>query len=83
MLGSADKDSAAPGSVQERDAYDVPEVAVRLGVHESYVWKLIARGELDSFPLGRRRKVAAQDLKAFIDRLREEARRAREAAVAS
>lgn len=83
MLGSGDKNSATLGSTNERDAYDVPEVAQRLGVGENYVWVLIRNGALESFKLGRLRKVAAEDLRAFIDRLREEERQARAQAAAS
>lgn len=72
MHDSTARDSVKLGSV-ERDAYDVPEVAERLGVGEHYVWvKLIRTGELPSFKLGRLRKVAAEDLAALISRLREE-----------
>lgn len=71
MHGSGEKDSVTHGSTQ-RDAYDVPEVAARLGVGEAYVWTLISRNDLHSFKLGRLRKVAAVDLEAFINKLRDE-----------
>lgn len=77
MHGSTDKESAAHGSAWERDAYDVPDVAFKIGVDESYVWKLVASGELPSFKLGRLRKIAKQDLADFIDRLRDEERKLR------
>lgn len=83
MLGSADRNSGKLGSVPERAAHPVPEVAALLGgVGERYVWKLIATGELPSFKSGRLRLVARQDLDAYIDKLREEEQRLR-AAVAS
>lgn len=84
MLGSADKNSDTLGSIPQRDAYPVPEVAVLLGgVGERYVWKLIGTGELRSFKSGRLRLVARADLMAYIDELRQDELRAREAAVAS
>jgi excisionase family DNA binding protein len=84
MLGSTDKNSAAHASIPQRDAYQVPEVAVLLGgVGERYVWKLIGTGELASFKTGRLRMVARKDLDAFIDKLREDELQAREAAAAS
>lgn len=82
MHGSAENISAAPGSTpQERDAYQPAEVAQRLGgISVRWVWTLMGTGELPSFKLGRYRMVAAADLAAFIDKLREEERQAREAA---
>lgn len=49
------------------------------GVGERYVWSLIATGELESFKSGRLRLVARKDLDSYIDKLRDEARRVREA----
>lgn len=84
MLGSTDKNSGTLGSIPNRDAYPVPEVAVLLGgVGERFVWKLIATGELRSFKSGRLRLVARRDLDAFIDRLREDELQARAAAAAN
>jgi excisionase family DNA binding protein len=71
--------------VPRRDAYQPAEVAELLGgVSERYVWKLISTGELRSFKSGARiRLVAKEDLKAYIDALREDELKAREAAAAS
>lgn len=69
------------GSIPERVAYEVPEVARLLGgVTVRYVWTLISTGELQSFKLGRRRMVAKTDIDAFIAKLREDDQRARAAA---
>ena len=82
MHGSAEKSSDELGSdIPERDAYQPDEVARRLGgISVRWVWTLMTTGELPSFKLGRYRMVAAEDLKAVIDKLREEDRQAREAA---
>lgn len=68
--------------VPRRDAYQPAEVAKLLGnVSERYVWKLISTGELRSFKSGVRiRLVAHEDLMAYIDALREDELKAREAA---
>ena len=84
MLGSADKNSGTLGSVPERAAHPVPEVAELLGgVGERYVWKLIASGELTSFKSGRLRMVARKDIEAYIDRLREDELKLRAAVAAN
>lgn len=69
------------GSIPRREAYPVPEIAVLLGdVSVRYVWKIVDTGELPSFKSGGRRLVAAADLKAYIEGLRDDDQRAREAA---
>lgn len=76
---------AAPinGSVTQRAAYQVPEVAILLGgVTERYVWRLISSGELQSFKVGRLRMVSREQIDTFISALEEDERKARAAAVA-
>ncbi len=71
------------GSVTQRAAYQVPEVAVLLGgVTERYVWRLISTGELKSFKVGRLRMVSREQIDQFIAGLEEDERKARAAAVA-
>jgi excisionase family DNA binding protein len=78
MLGSANEISPEVGSVPQRRAYEVPEVARLLaGVSERYVWQLIATGALGSMKMGRRRVVPEEDLDAYVERLREEERQLR------
>jgi excisionase family DNA binding protein len=84
MLGSADKDSSKLGSIPQRYAYSVPEVATLLGgVCERYVWKLISRGALRSFKSGRLRLIAQRDLDDYINALRDDEQRVRDATAAS
>lgn len=84
MHGTEHSDGPADGGIPRRAAYPVPEVAVLLGgVTERYVWTLLSRNELTSVKIGGRRLVPAEDLEAFIARLREEERQARAAASAA
>jgi excisionase family DNA binding protein len=84
MHGTEHSDSAADGTIPRRAAYPVPEVAVLLGgVTERYVWTLLSRNELTSVKVGGRRLVPADDLDAFIEKLREQERQARAAASAA
>jgi excisionase family DNA binding protein len=77
-MGTARSTTPVSGGVPSRRAYDVPEVAVLLaGVSERYVWSLIARKELGSIKIGARRVVPAEDLEAFIERLRADEAQAR------
>ena len=84
MRESAVNASPMDGSgIPRREAYEVPEVAVLLGVSERYVWTLVSIGDLRSFKTGRLRKIASKDLDAFIDRLREDEQQVRRATAAS
>jgi excisionase family DNA binding protein len=58
-------------AVPERIALGVKEVAEALGTSRDTVERLIARRELNSFVIGRRRFVSAEALGAFV-REREE-----------
>ena len=51
-------------------AYSVPEAAKAIGVSKNTVWTLLRVGELRSFKLGARTLIAAQDLRALVERLR-------------
>jgi excisionase family DNA binding protein len=50
------------------DALDVPAAAIRLGVSETGVWRLIRTGELDSLKVGSRRVVPSSAIDAFLQR---------------
>jgi excisionase family DNA binding protein len=49
-----------------RLALNVPQAAWLLGVSPNFVWSLIAKGELGSFTLGRKRMVARSEIERFI-----------------
>jgi excisionase family DNA binding protein len=56
---------------------DIPTVAVRLGnVHPKEVRRLIARGELFSVKLGRRRLIPSVEVDRYINALVDAARQA-------
>lgn len=46
----------------------VDESARLIGVARSMMYELLARGDLQSFKIGRRRLILIKDLEAFIDR---------------
>jgi len=48
---------------------DVPEAAARIGLSESKTKRLIAAGEIASISMGRRRKVPAAAIDAYLRRL--------------
>jgi excisionase family DNA binding protein len=48
---------------------DVPSAAVRLSVTPKEVWRLIARGELFSVKLGRRRLIPSYEVDRYITAL--------------
>lgn len=47
-------------------AYRVPEVAEKLRVSESKIWKMIASGEIEARKIGSATVVRAEDLKAYL-----------------
>jgi excisionase family DNA binding protein len=49
-----------------RMAITVPEAAYLLHCSPNTVWNLIAKGELQSFALGRKRLLAREDVESFI-----------------
>lgn len=46
----------------------VDESARLIGVARSMMYEILARGDLQSFKIGRRRLILVKDLEAFIDR---------------
>ncbi len=52
---------------------DVKEVAELLGCGRSHIYGYVMRGELKSFKLGRRRKIAIESVLDFIQKQRAEA----------
>lgn len=52
--------------------YRIDEVATQLQLGRATTYRLIARGLLPSVKIGRSRRVAEEDLRAFIELLRAE-----------
>lgn len=59
-----------PAKVPGRLAYSVEEAAELLGIGRTFMFQLIATGEIDSFKIGKRRKIARDAIDAYIERLR-------------
>lgn len=59
---------SAPG----RLLYSVEEAADLLGIGRTFMFQLVATGEIDSFKIGKRRKIPRDALDAYIERLRSE-----------
>lgn len=51
----------------------VEESAERLGISRTYVYELLARGDVESVKIGRARRVPAEALDDYVDRLRAQA----------
>lgn len=61
-------------TTEQRRLLSIKDAARCLGVGERQVWALLARGEMASVKIGRRRLIDARDLDAFIERCKEAAR---------
>ena len=59
-------------SVSGRLLYSVEEAADLLGIGRTFMFHLLATGEIDSFKIGKRRKVPRDALDGYIERLRSE-----------
>lgn len=59
-------------TTSEQLLYSPDEAAPLLGVGRSQMFELIARGEIESFKIGRLRKIPREALTAYIERLRAE-----------
>ena len=57
----------------QRVLVDVNEACGLLGVRRTFLFGLLARGEIRSVKVGRLRKIARADLDAYVERLRTEA----------
>jgi excisionase family DNA binding protein len=58
--------------MEEKRLLTVDEAAQRLGIGRSHAYVYVLRGELESVKLGRSRRVPAQALEDFIEKLRAE-----------
>jgi excisionase family DNA binding protein len=54
----------------DRLAYSVEEAADLLGIGRTYMFRLVSSGQIESFKIGRRRKVSLDALNAFLAGLR-------------
>jgi excisionase family DNA binding protein len=54
----------------ERLLYSVPEGAALIGTGKSKMWELVARGEIESVKVDGLRKIPADALTAYVERLR-------------
>jgi excisionase family DNA binding protein len=59
-------------SAPRRLLYSVEEAADLLGIGRTFMFHLLATGEIDSFKIGKRRKVPRDALDGYIERLRSE-----------
>jgi excisionase family DNA binding protein len=64
----AERPLSAPG----RLLYSVEEAADLLGIGRTFMFHLVASGEIDSFKIGKRRKIPRDALDGYIERLRSE-----------
>ena len=51
----------------DRWAYKVPEVAQRLGVSPSLMWRKVLSKEIPSFKVGRARRIAAETVERLLE----------------
>ena len=49
-----------------RAAYSVPEFAEAISVSERLVWRMLARGRIRSFKVGRLRRIPASELERLV-----------------
>jgi excisionase family DNA binding protein len=54
--------------------YTIPEAAAALRISRTKFYELLDTGEIESIHIGRSRKIPADALSDYIDRLRREAR---------
>ncbi|QIG16449.1 helix-turn-helix domain-containing protein [Pseudomonas monteilii] len=50
-------------------AIGIDDAARAIGVSRSVIYEVVARGELPSFKLGRRRMILAKELETYINRV--------------
>jgi excisionase family DNA binding protein len=64
--------NAAQAASPEPLVYSVEQAADLLGVGRTFMFHLLATGEIESFKIGKRRKIARDALHSYINRLRQE-----------
>jgi excisionase family DNA binding protein len=50
------------------------DAAIRLSIGRTAIYELIATGELESFKIGRSRRIPSAAVESYVERLREQAR---------
>jgi excisionase family DNA binding protein len=65
--------STVEGKSEELLLLRIEEAAARLGIGRSLMYQLVLCGEVESVPLGRLRRVPAEALVEYVQRLRSEA----------
>jgi len=50
--------------------FSVEEAADLLGIGRTFMFQLVATGEIDSFKIGKRRKISRDAVEDYIERLR-------------
>ncbi|KPB72265.1 helix-turn-helix domain-containing protein [Pseudomonas cannabina] len=53
-------------------ALGIDDAAIAIGVARSALYAIVARGEIESFKLGRRRLILVKNLDAYINRVAKE-----------
>jgi excisionase family DNA binding protein len=70
--GAVSAGAEGPPDAHTRLAYSVEEAAAQLGIGRTFMFHLIATGEIESFKIGKRRKISHDALIGYIKRLRAE-----------
>ena len=68
MTGHEEGRAGAPG----RLLYSVEEAADLLGIGRTFMFRLLATGEIESVKIGRRRMISRDALDGYVDRLQSE-----------
>lgn len=63
-------DTASPLSGPSQLLYSVEEAAGMIGIGRTFMFRLLATGEIDSLKIGRRRKIPRDAIDGYIERLR-------------
>ena len=61
-----------PASVSRRLLFSVEEAAELLGIGRTFMFQLVATGEIDSLKIGKKRKIPRDAIDGYIRRLRSE-----------
>lgn len=74
MIPSTGNDEAPVQTIPERRLYPIAEAAEQLGgITERMLWTLVARGDIKSVKVGRRRLIPAAALDSYVAGLEVEA----------
>lgn len=66
MHGNAEPSSPEFGTADEQIAYTVPHAAKVLDIGERTMWDLVDKEEIESFTIGRSRRITRVALLAFV-----------------